>query len=162
MTPDTFVELHGATCLHCGHRTAAAMCPRCSRDTSMAGPVLVRPDAVRVGYIGRGGTATHALWLRAPVGAVRPSEQQAATTEGAADAVSSPEVILADPTNPSGVDITGPTPTELRAPAPGSLVDTIVTASGRTVDVQADGPNGFVPVGGLTDIRCGVAAALIA
>ena len=128
----------------------------------MAGPVLVRPDAVRVGYIGRGGTATHALWLRAPVGAVRPSEQQAATTEGAADAVSSPEVILADPTNPSGVDITGPTPTELRAPAPGSLVDTIVTASGRTVDVLADGPNGFVPVGGLTDIRCGVAAALIA
>lgn len=111
MAPDTFVELHGATCLHCGHRTAAAVCPRCSTDTGIAPPVLVRDDTVRIGYLGRGGTAVPTMWLHTP---------------GLATA------------------------------------DLFVTADGRALDVPAEARNGFAPVHGLTDLRCDVAAALLA
>lgn len=123
----------------------------------MAGPVLVRSDTVRVGYLGRGGTATPALWLHAPQTPVRTRDVTIPADAGTGE-------ILADPTNPHGVDITGPTPADALAstvPA-GMPIDTIVTADGRTVDPSADPPKDFVAVEGLDEIRCGVAAALVA
>lgn len=68
MAQDTFAELHGATCLQCGHRTAADVCPRCQHDTSMAAPIEVGPQSVRIGYLGRGGAASPALWLTSSAG----------------------------------------------------------------------------------------------
>jgi hypothetical protein len=65
LAPDTFVDLHGATCLHCGHRTAAAVCPRCDVITAVGPAVPVDTSTIRVGYIGRGGTAAPALWVAA-------------------------------------------------------------------------------------------------
>ena len=111
MAPDTFAELHGATCLHCGHRTAAAVCPRCATDTSLAAPVLVRDDTVRVGYLGRGGTATPAMWVQR-------------------SRVAASEVLVA--------------------------------SDGRVLDAAPDGGQGFVGVHGLHDLRCEVAAGLVA
>jgi hypothetical protein len=127
----------------------------------MAGPVLVRGDTVRVGYLGRGGTATPALWLHAPQTPVRARPE---TPVHAASEVAVGE-ILADPTNPHGIDITGPSASLAALPATvpdGSPIDTIVTADGRTVDPTADPPKDFVPVEGLGEIRCSVAAALVA
>ncbi|CAB4549122.1 MAG: hypothetical protein F2534_04935 [Actinobacteria bacterium] len=70
MTQDVFAELHGATCLHCGHRTTADVCPRCQHDTVVGPPVTVGPQTVRIGWIGRGGAAAAALWLSSDAGDV--------------------------------------------------------------------------------------------
>eukprot|EP01041_Mallomonas_annulata_P038680 gene38680-62231_t len=128
----------------------------------MAGPVLVRADTVRVGYLGRGGTATPALWLHAPQTPVKARPEAAVSAMSAVSEAGTGE-ILADPTNPHGIDITGPTasPAAFASTVPaGTPIDTIVTADGRTVDPAADPPKDFVTVEGLTEIRCGVAAAL--
>lgn len=60
-----FVELHGATCLHCGRR-AGRVCARCHTDTSVGPAVSLAPDAIRVGWIGRGRTASPAVWIGDP------------------------------------------------------------------------------------------------
>lgn len=92
----------------------------------MSPAVAVRDDTVRIGYLGRGGTATPALWLR---------------SSGSSGSSGSP-----------GSSTTG-------SPAGSELV---VTADGRLAEVTADALSGFVPVAGLGDVHCEIAAALVA
>ncbi len=73
----------------------------------MAPAVVVLPDTVRAGYVGRGGTASPSLWVHA-----------------------------------AGLDV-------------------VVTTDGRVVDPPVEGA-GFVSIEGLGDVRCPLAAALVA
>ena len=63
MSSGKFAELSAGTCLHCGLRTLAAICPRCETETGLADPRPVVAGTVRVGYLGRGGRASPTVWI---------------------------------------------------------------------------------------------------
>ena len=89
MSSGKFAELSAGTCLHCGLRTLAPVCPRCETETSIAGPRPVAVGAVRVGYVGRGGSASPTVWI---------------TTENDSTLyTASGRVIVAETSNPKGL-----------------------------------------------------------
>jgi hypothetical protein len=141
----------------------------------MASPVLLGSDAVRVGYLGRGGTATPALWLHAPPGAVmplptdpadpqiggEPAGSHASAQPDADPSDSNRSAAVAPATDADHVTPSGPAGSPGLVP-PGSSLDTIVTVDGRSVEANPDVLGGFVPVEGLGEFRCGVAASIAA
>jgi hypothetical protein len=58
-----FAELSAGTCLSCGLRTLAAVCPRCDSETGIADQRNVAAGSIQVGYLGRGSRSTPTVWL---------------------------------------------------------------------------------------------------
>lgn len=50
-------------CLHCGLRTIASVCPRCAVETGIADARPTSSGTVRVGFVGRGGSASPTVWI---------------------------------------------------------------------------------------------------
>ena len=63
MSSSKFAELSAGTCLHCGLRTVAPVCPRCDAETGIADARPTSSDTVRVGFVGRGGSASPTIWI---------------------------------------------------------------------------------------------------